>query len=202
MVLYYQTIEGGITMTTKDAMLQRRSIRKFLPKEIPYDTLKEIVELARLYPSGGNLQPLRFAILSTPELTDALFADLRWAMYLPDYTIGELEKPTAYIVILKDVSIKKHCDYDVGAASTMVMLAASDMGLASCPIGNFHGGRLAELLRLPETIQPELVIALGYPAQESHVIPMADSIRYTQDEQGNFLVPKWNTEDVLVFTDR
>ena len=189
-------------MTTIDAMLQRRSIRKFLPKEIPIDTLKEIVELARLYPSGGNLQPLRFAILSTPELTDALFADLRWAMYLPDYTIGQSEKPTAYIIILKDASIKKHCDYDVGAASTMVMLAATDRGLASCPIGNFHAGRLAELLHLPESIQPELVIALGYPAQKSRVVPMADSIRYTQDEQGNFLVPKWNAADILVFSDR
>lgn len=189
-------------MTTKDAMLQRRSIRKFLPKEIPMDTLKEIVELARLYPSGGNLQPLRFAILATQELTDALFADLRWAMYLPDYTIGEFEKPTAYIVILRDEAIKKNCDYDVGAASTMVMLAATDKGLASCPIGNFHSGRLAELLHLPQNLKPELVIALGYPAQESRVIPMADSIRYTQDAQGNFLVPKWNTEDVLVFTDR
>ena len=189
-------------MTTREAMLQRRSIRKFLPKEIPLDTLKEIVELARLYPSGGNLQPLRFAILSTKEHTDALFADLRWAMYLPDYTIGQSEKPTAYIVILRDETIKKHCDYDVGAASTMVMLAATDQGLATCAIGNFHAGRLSALLQLPETIKPELVIAIGYPAQESRVVPMADSIRYTQDKQGNFLVPKWNTEDILVFSDR
>ena len=188
-------------MTTTDAMLQRRSIRKFLPKEIPYPALKNIVELARLYPSGGNLQPLRFAILSAKELTDALFEDLRWAMYLPDYTIEETEKPTAYIVILRDEAIKKNCDYDVGAASTMVMLAATEQGLASCPIGNFHAGRLSQLLNLPQSIQPELVIALGYPAQESRVIPMADSVRYTQNENGDFLVPKWSTEEVLVFTD-
>lgn len=189
-------------MTTKETMLQRRSIRKFLPKEIPSDILKEIVELTRLYPSGGNLQPLRFAILTQKELTDALFADLRWAMYLPDYTIGETEKPTAYIVILRDDAIKKSCDYDVGAASTMIMVAATDAGLATCAIGNFHAGNLSAMLHLPENLKPELVIALGYPAQESHVIPMADSIRYSQDEQGNFLVPKWNTDDVLVFSDR
>lgn len=189
-------------MMAKEAMALRRSIRKFFPKEIPYATLKEIVELARLYPSGGNLQPLRFAILSKKEYTDTLFADLRWAMYLPDYTIEESEKPTAYIVILRDETIKKNCDYDVGAASTMVMLAATDMGLATCAIGNFHAGRLSTLLHLPETIKPELVIALGYPAQESRVVPMADSIRYIQDEQGNFLVPKWNTEDILVFSDQ
>lgn len=186
-------------MTTTNAMLQRRSIRKFLPREIPHSTLKEIVELARLYPSGGNLQPLRFAVLSAKKYTDALFEDLRWAMYLPDYAIAENERPTAYIVLLRDENIKKKCDYDVGAASTMVMLATTDRGLASCPIGNFHAGRLSALLQLPENLKPELVIALGYPAQESRVVPMGDSIRYTQDEQGNFLVPKWSTDEVLVF---
>ena len=123
-------------------------------------------------------------------------------MYLPDYTISESEKPTAYIVLLRDETIKKSCDYDVGAASTMIMVAATDAGLATCAIGNFHAGNLSSLLHLPETLKPELVIALGYPAQKSHVVPMADSIRYTQDAQGNFLVPKWNTDEVLVFSDR
>ena len=188
-------------MTTKEAMECRRSIRKFLPKQVPAETLREIVELARLYPSGGNLQPIRFAILSTRELTDKVFADLRWAMYLPDYTIGETEKPTAYIVLLRDDTVKKQCAYDVGAASTMVMLAASDCGLDTCPIANFSANNLAALLQLPETLHPELVIAIGYGAQESRVVPMVDTIRYTQDDQGDFLVPKWSAQEILIFDD-
>ena len=188
-------------MQTFDAMLQRRSIRKFRPEPVSYDCLKKIVDISRLYPTGGNLQPVRFAILSSKELTDALFADLRWAMYLPGYTIAEDERPTAYIVLLRDETILKKCDYDIGAASTMVMLASADQGLATCPIGNFHAGRLTELLKLPENLKPELVIALGYPGQESRVVSMEDSIRYRQDEEGNFLVPKWSTEEVLVFSD-
>lgn len=186
-------------MHTLEAMYQRRSIRKFSPEPIPVSDLKEIVEVARLYPSGGNLQPVRFAVLSAKELTDALFADLKWAMYLPGYTIGETERPTAYVVLLRDETVKKKCDYDIGAASTMVMLAAVEKGLASCPIGNFSAPKLQSLLGLSENLQPELVIALGYPAQESSVAPMGDSIRYWQDEQGDFLVPKWSTEEVLVF---
>lgn len=186
-------------MQTFDTMRSRRSIRKFRPEPVSMDTLKEIVEVSRLYPSGGNLQPVRFAIVSAPELCDALFADLKWAMYLPGYTIGTTERPTAYIILLQDETVRKKCDYDIGAASTMVMLAAADKGLASCPIGNFSAGKLQALLKLPETLHPELVLALGYPAQESRVVPMADTVRYTQDESGNFLVPKWNTDEVLVF---
>ena len=120
-------------------------------------------------------------------------------MYLPDYEIAPAERPTAYVILLRDDTIRKKCDYDVGAASTMVMIAAVEMGLATCPIANFTATNLSSLLKLPEHLQPELVIAVGYPAQESRVVPMGDSIRYTMDEDGTFLVPKWNTEEVLVF---
>lgn len=188
-------------MQTFDAMQLRRSIRKFRPEPVPYTCLKEIVEVSRLYPSGGNLQPVRFAIVASPALTDALFADLRWAMYLPDFTIAPHERPTAYIVLLRDTAVSKKCDYDIGAASTTVMLAAADRGLGSCPIGNSTAAKLSKLLNLPETLHPELVIALGYPAHESRVVPMEDSIRYTRDEKGDFFVPKWSTEEVLIFTD-
>ena len=186
-------------MQTFDAMELRRSIRKFRPEPVSHACLKEIIDVARLYPSGGNLQPIRFALVTAKDLTEAIFADLRWAMYLPDYVIAEEERPTAYVILLRDDIIRKKCDYDVGAASTMVMVAATDRGLGSCPIGNFNADKLSKLLNLPENLQPELVIALGYPAHESRVIPMEDSIRYTQDESGTFLVPKWRTEEILVF---
>ena len=186
-------------MQTFEAMLQRRSIRRFRPEPVSIAILKEIVEVSRLYPTGGNLQPVRFAMITRKDLRDAVFTHLKWAMYLPGYAIAGSERPTAYIVLLRDNTVKKKCDYDMGAASTMVMLAPADKGIASCPIGNFSKHKLSALLKLPENLQPELVIALGYPAQESHVVPMGDTIRYAQDENGDFLVPKWSAEEVTVF---
>ena len=188
-------------MQTFEAMALRRSIRKFRPEPISGDVLTKIVEISRLYPTGGNLQPVRFAIVTKQELTDTLFADLRWAMYLPDFTIETHERPTAYIILLRDATVSKKCDYDIGAASTSVMVAAADQGLGSCPIGNFTAAKVSALLNLPETLHPELVIALGYPAHESRVVPMGDSFRYTRDENGDFSVPKHSTDKVLVFTD-
>lgn len=188
-------------MNTIDAILLRRSIRKFRPEPVPAACLTQILGAARLYPSGGNLQPVRFALVTTPTLTDAIFADLKWAMYLPEYSIGSDERPAAYIILLRDERISKGCGYDIGAASTMVMLAAVEQGLATCPIGNFHAKKLRALLGLSEALHPELVIALGYPAQESHVVPMADTVRYTQAPDGSFLVPKRDLQDILVFDD-
>ena len=186
-------------METFEAMEKRRSIRKFRPEPVSASDLKQIIEISRLYPSGGNLQPVRFAVITRKDLLDAVFADLKWAMYLPEYTIGDNERPTAYIVLLRDEAISKKCDYDIGAASTMIMLAASNLGLASCPIGNFSRSKLSAMLSLPANLHSELVLALGYPAQESRVVPMGDSIRYRQDEQGDFCVPKWSGEELTVF---
>ena len=188
-------------MNAIEAILARRSIRKFHPEPVSRELLTELVDITRLYPSGGNLQPLRFAIVTRPDLTDAIFTDLKWAMYLPDYTIGENERPTAYIVILRDAAVSRKCDYDVGAASALLMVAAADRGLGSCPIGNFKAAKLSALLGLAEHLYPELVIALGYPAQESRPVPMEDTVRYRQDEKGDFLVPKWSADEILVFAD-
>ena len=188
-------------MTVLDAMQQRRSIRKFLPQKISTELLTQIIDSTRLYPTGGNVQPLRFAIITNPTNCSAIFADIAWAMYLPEFKVQDHEQPAAYIALLRDDDVLHNCDYEVGAASTMIMLAAVAEGLASCPIGNFNAKRLSSILNLPDNLNPELVIALGYAAQESHIIPMEHSIEYAEDSNANMLVPKWNTSDILIFSD-
>jgi nitroreductase len=55
-------------VTTKDAIEQRRSIRKFKPDSIPGEHILALLEAARLAPSGSNAQPWRFKIV-TDEAT-------------------------------------------------------------------------------------------------------------------------------------
>lgn len=54
-------------LTTKEAIEKRRSIRKFKPEEVSDDILKELLETARLAPSGSNAQPWRFKIVRDKE---------------------------------------------------------------------------------------------------------------------------------------
>ena len=44
-------------LTTKDAIEQRRSIRKFKSDTVPDEHILELIEAARLAPSGSNAQP-------------------------------------------------------------------------------------------------------------------------------------------------
>ena len=55
-------------MEVKEAILNRRSIRKFLKKDIPEELIKEIVTDAQWAPSWGNTQPWELMIVSGPPL--------------------------------------------------------------------------------------------------------------------------------------
>jgi nitroreductase len=54
-------------LTVKEAIEQRRSIRKFKPDPVPDEYLTELLEAARFAPSGCNAQPWRFKIVKDAE---------------------------------------------------------------------------------------------------------------------------------------
>lgn len=186
-------------MDIKTAILQRRSIRRFQPKAVDPAILTELIDLARLHATGGNLQPLRFGLVASEAQRNAVFALLKWAMYLPEFTVSADEQPGGYIILFSEK--ERAPGFELGAASTTIMLAAESYGLASCCLGAFSAAKLAEVLQLPETIKPELVIALGYPAHESEAVPFTGDIKYSMDEKGNFSVPKLSLSEVLVYSD-
>lgn len=61
-------------LTTKEAIENRRSIRKFKPDPIPDEYITELLNAARLAPSGCNAQPWRFKIVKDQETRDKLAA--------------------------------------------------------------------------------------------------------------------------------
>lgn len=59
-------------LTTKEAIEKRRSIRKFKSDPIPDEHINELLNAARLAPSGCNAQPWRFKIVKDQETRDKL----------------------------------------------------------------------------------------------------------------------------------
>ncbi len=59
-----------MTMSVTEAVEARHSIRAFLDKPVSEATLRDILDVARKAPSGGNLQPWRVFILSGSALVD------------------------------------------------------------------------------------------------------------------------------------
>jgi len=53
-------------MELLEAIQSRRSIRKFKSNEVPDEVIRELLDAARLAPSGSNLQATRFVVIKSP----------------------------------------------------------------------------------------------------------------------------------------
>lgn len=186
----------------KDLVRRNRSYRRFSQTEaIEIQTLKDLIALARLSPSGGNLQPLKYVLSCNPAANDMIFRHLTWAIYLKDWPgPAEGEQPSAYIIILGDKSIAGSFGYDPGIAAQTMMLGAAEKGLGGCIIGSVAREKLTAALDLPEHLEILLVLALGKPAEEVVIDPLGSDgkIQYWRDSRGLHHVPK-RSADELVF---
>ena len=59
-------------MELSDVITSRRSIRKFRQEDISADTIRLLLDAARLAPSGSNLQPARFVVAQSPAAKETL----------------------------------------------------------------------------------------------------------------------------------
>ena len=186
----------------KELVEKNRSYRRFDESHVIEEgTLRELVELARLTPSTANLQPLRYMISFDHEGHRLIFPHLRWAGYLKDWP-GPVkgERPTAYIVILRDNDIFKADSCDHGIAAQTILLGAVEKGLGGCIIGNIDRESLARDMAVAEHLEILLVLPLGKPVEEVRLIPVGSEgdMKYWRDEQGVHHVPKRSLEEVLL----
>ena len=111
-----------------ELVLKNRSYRRFYQKHsIDSETLKDLVNLARLSASGGNVQPLKYVLSCDPQMNALIFPHLTWAAFLKDWPgPDDGERPSAYIIILGDNEISQSFGCDHGIAAQTILLGASE----------------------------------------------------------------------------
>ncbi|MBT3278270.1 MAG: nitroreductase family protein [Phycisphaerales bacterium] len=185
-----------------DALIQlARTYRRFDASYLVDETvLLRLVNLARLSPSSGNKQAIRFAPVNDPADCDAIFESLLWAYSLPDWPgPAREERPTAYIVLLRDDALGADVSHDAGIAAWSMVLGATERGLGACIFASADQDRFRKILSLPPTMSVELVLAVGKPVEEvvlEEMLP-GESFEYWRDEANSHHVPKRRLEDVL-----
>jgi nitroreductase len=186
----------------EDLIRKNRSCRRFFQKEpIATNTLRGLVNLARLSASAANLQPLKYILSNDPQKNDMIFSCLAWAGYLKDWSgPSEGERPSAYIIVVGDVDIAKSFATDLGIAAQSILLGAREQNLAGCMIGSIRKELLREMLHIPDRFDILLAIALGKPRETVVLEEMAPgaSIRYWRDEQGTHHVPKRSVDEIIL----
>ncbi len=186
----------------EELIRKNRSYRRFHQDvAVKLETLRALVNLARLSASGSNLQPLRYILSCDPKTNVGIFPHIRWAGYLKNW-IGpdEGERPAAYIVILGDTEISESFGCDHGIAAQSIMLGATERGLGGCILGSADHDGLRQSLDIPERYEILLVLALGQP-NEAVVLEEVGSdgdIRYYRDNEDGHHVPKRSLGDLIL----
>jgi len=186
-------------MTTYDIILKRRTIRRFRQSSLDENALEKMVNAARLAPTGANLQPCEFIIVTEKGIMNRLFKALKWAGYIaPTGNPPEDKRPMAYIVVLVNTERRKTAgEIDAAAAIMNIIYTALEMGIGSCWLGAIDREQIRTILHIPETCKIDSVVALGYPDEEPIVEPLADSVKYWKDEKGVLHVPKFSLDQVM-----
>ncbi len=186
----------------KDLITKNRSFRRFDQSvAVSEDTLRELVELARLSASASNKQPLKYILSADAAKNAAIFPHLAWAGYLEGWDgPAEGERPAAYIIILGDNTISEDTGVDYGIAAQSMMLGAAERGLGGCMIGSIKRKVLRAALDIPERYAIKLALALGKPAETVvlETVGADGDIKYWRDADGVHHVPKRPLDDLIV----
>ncbi len=188
-------------MNLSELIRKNRSYRRFDASEkISEETLVELIDLARQASAARNGQALKYLLINKKEECDFVFPLLSWAGYLTDWDgPSEEERPTAYIVVLKDseISSKIHCDH--GLAIQNILLGAVDKGYGGCIIGAVKHEAIRSHFEIPEHLEILYILALGKPTETVILEEMKDNdIRYWRDENNIHHVPKRSLEEIII----
>ena len=169
------------------AMVCRRSIRRYLPKQIDDSALNDILTAGLYAANGGNLQHPRFLIIQAPKLLDEYVRIVREGLMALEIKEGQYKNKSilaarasqdynfmfhapTLILVVSDRSWSNSMADSAGALQNM-QLAAHALGLGACWVNQLHWltddpavRTMTEGLgmRLEEDIYGSLVV--GYPA--------------------------------------
>jgi len=180
-----------------DTLKGRRSIRKYLQHPVPRDLVEEILVAAGCAPSAHNSQPWRFIVLSNEsiklKLADAMAeawaADLKRDGKIVDLIerkerVGRFANaPVLILACLTMDGLRKFphekrqmCERDLavqsfGAAIQNLLLTAHAKGLGACwyCAPGFCKETVRGVLKIPDSVEPQAFVILGYPAETPSV---------------------------------
>lgn len=145
-------------MQTWDAIRARRNVRAFTADSLPAGQLDQILEAGRRAPSSRNSQPWDFVVVTDRQQLTELAKVWRAA--------GHVAESAATIALVgpADPQQQARAEFDLGQATMSMMLAATDLGIASAHAVVADQELARKLLGLPEHRRAAYLIALGYPA--------------------------------------
>jgi len=152
-------------MDAIEAILSRRSIRKYTNDPLPDLVVNEILRAAMSAPSAGNEQPWHFVVIRDRETLDRIPEVHPHAQMIKEAQVA--------VLICGDLGLEKHKGFwvqDCSAATENLLLAARAKGLGAVWLGIYpredRVEGLRRMLEIPEGVIPFALVPLGHPAEK------------------------------------
>lgn len=149
-------------MEVIEALLGRRSIRKYKDQKISNENINEVLKAAMYAPTAMNLKAWQFIVIDDKAVLVQTINSIPYAEML--------KQSAAAILVCGDSEIEKNESWllqNCSAATQNILLAAHGLGIGSCWIA-IHGmddvyKKIKNQFKLPDNIIPVSLISLGYP---------------------------------------
>ena len=143
-------------METLACIRTRRTTRAFLPRDVPEQTVRKILEAGRLSPSARNMQPWHFIVIQDKNMLKQLG---------PLCSSGRfIEQASCAVAVVTDPSNRWH-EIDGARAVQSMELAGWNEGVGTCWIGSLERERIKELLQIPTALHLLTILPFGYPVE-------------------------------------
>jgi nitroreductase len=128
------------------------------------------LEAGRWAPTGANLQPWHFIVVTDRE-TRRQIGEVAKFLFIKS---SHVEKAPVVIVLGFDTRKGRYGRYDVTLAGGNMMTMAAHLGLGTCWIGAFDEPKVKEILEIPGNIEVIGLITLGYPGENVEIPPRVE----------------------------
>jgi len=152
-------------MDAIEAILTRRSVRKYSKKPISEKVINELLEAAMSAPSAGNEQPWHFIIIDDPNILSKVPTFHNHALMLKNASVA--------ILVCGDMNLDEHQGMwiqDCSAATQNMLIAIRAKNLGAVWLGIYPREErikgMIELLNLPKNIMPFSLISIGHPTED------------------------------------
>lgn len=148
-------------MEFNDVVYSRRSIRKFIDKDVEDEKINEILHYAMSSPSAMNKRPLKYIVIKNKEIISKLstppFSPILSNLMIA--IVADLNKAI-------DQDMNGFWIQDASASTQNILLGARNLGLGSLWIGTYpreNKYKLAQqILKLNDKEIPVVLIHIGY----------------------------------------
>ena len=162
-----------------DAILARRSIRRYRNEPVSDAEIHTLLEAAMAAPSGSNLKPWHFVVVTDRAKLDALADSAQYWKMLHEASL-------AIIVCGVPAESRKYWDQDAVAATENILIAAPMLGLGGVWLGchptEERMAAVRSIVGIPPDIMPVTVISLGHPAEEKEARTQYDEERVHREQ--------------------